>query len=899
MAENPQEMAREILPVNIEDELKQSYMDYAMSVIVGRALPDVRDGLKPVHRRVLFAMNELNNDWNKAYKKSARVVGDVIGKYHPHGDSAVYDTIVRMAQDFSLRYTLVDGQGNFGSIDGDSAAAMRYTEIRMAKIAHSLLADLDKETVDFVDNYDGTEQIPAVLPTRVPNLLVNGSSGIAVGMATNIPPHNLREVVAGCLATLQNPDLGIDELMQYIPGPDFPTGAQINGRAGIVQAYRTGRGRIYVRAKAEVITDESKGKDTIVIHEIPYQLNKSRLIERIAELVKEKKLEGITELRDESDKDGLRVVIELRRGEVGDVVLNNLYAQTQLQSVVGINMVALVDGEPKVLNLKQMIEAFVRHRREIVTRRTVYLLRKARERGHVLEGLAIALANIDEVIELIKSSPTAADAREGLMARPWTPGDVMAMLERAGADACRPDDLPEEFGVREEQYHLSPAQAQAILDLRLHRLTGLEHEKLLQEYADKIAEIADYLDILGDPDRLRQVIREELEELVEEFGDERRTQISDSAHDLTVEDLITEEDRVVTISHGGYAKTQSLTDYQAQRRGGTGRSATAVKDEDFVEHLLIASTHATILCFSNLGKVYWLKVFHIPLASRTARGRPMVNLLPLDEGERITSILPIEGYETDHFIFMATANGTVKKTDMSLFSRQRSVGLRAIELDESDVLVGTAVTDGSQDIMLFSSEGKVVRFAESTVRAMGRTARGVRGIKLGDGHRVISLVVPQGGSKILTVSENGYGKRSATSEFPVKGRGTKGVIGMTMSDRNGALVGAEQVWDGDEMMLISNQGTAVRTRVEEVGVQGRNTQGVRVIRTRDGEALVSVSRIAEDDVDTTRQDASAEAPDAEPSQDADQSLAHNTESSDENVAPARDDAAEGDEDAGE
>ena len=849
MAENPQEMAREILPVNIEDELKQSYMDYAMSVIVGRALPDVRDGLKPVHRRVLFAMNELNNDWNKPYKKSARVVGDVIGKYHPHGDSAVYDTIVRMAQDFSLRYTLVDGQGNFGSIDGDSAAAMRYTEIRMSKIAHALLADLDKETVDFVDNYDGTEQIPAVLPTRVPNLLVNGSSGIAVGMATNIPPHNLREVVAGCLATLQDPEISVDELMQYIPGPDFPTGAQINGRAGIVQAYRTGRGRIYVRAKAEVITDEAKGKDTIIIHEIPYQLNKSRLIERIAELVKEKKLEGITELRDESDKDGLRVVIELRRGEVGDVVLNNLYAQTQLQSVVGINMVALVDGEPKVLNLKQMIEAFVRHRREIVTRRTVYLLRKARERGHVLEGLAIALANIDEVIELIKSSPTAADAREGLMARPWSPGDVMAMLERAGADACRPDDLPAHFGVHDGQYHLSPAQAQAILDLRLHRLTGLEHEKLLQEYADKIAEIADYLDILGDPDRLKQVIREELEELVEEFGDERKTQISDSAHDLTVEDLITEEDRVVTISHGGYAKTQSLTDYQAQRRGGTGRSATAVKDEDFVEHLLIASTHATILCFSNLGKVYWLKVFHIPLASRTARGRPMINLLPLDEGERITSILPIEGYETDHFIFMATANGTVKKTDMSLFSRQRSVGLRAIELDDDDVLVGTAVTDGSQDIMLFSSEGKVVRFAESAVRAMGRTARGVRGIKLAQGHSLISLVVPKEGSKILTVSENGYGKRSETQEFPVKGRGTKGVIGMTMSERNGSLVGAEQVWDGDEMMLISNQGTAVRTRVEEVSVQGRNTQGVRVIKTRDGEALVSVSRIAEDDID--------------------------------------------------
>ena len=885
MAENPQEMAREILPVNIEDELKQSYMDYAMSVIVGRALPDVRDGLKPVHRRVLFAMNELNNDWNKAYKKSARVVGDVIGKYHPHGDSAVYDTIVRMAQDFSLRYTLVDGQGNFGSIDGDSAAAMRYTEIRMSKIAHALLADLDKETVDFVDNYDGTERIPSVLPTRVPNLLVNGSSGIAVGMATNIPPHNLREVIAGCLAILQDPDISVDELMQYIPGPDFPTGAQINGRAGIVQAYRTGRGRIYLRAKAEVIVDESKGKDTIIVHEIPYQLNKSRLIERIAELVKEKKLEGITELRDESDKDGLRVVIELRRGEVGDVVLNNLYAQTQLQSVVGINMVALVDGEPKVLNLKQMIEAFVRHRREIVTRRTMYLLRKARERGHVLEGLAIALANIDEVIELIKASPTAADAREGLMAKPWAPGDVMAMLERAGAEACRPDDLPEALGLHDGQYHLSPAQAQAILDLRLHRLTGLEHEKLLQEYADKIAEIADYLDILSDPDRLKQVIREELEEIVEEFGDDRKTQISDSAHDLTVEDLITEEDRVVTISHGGYAKTQSLTDYQAQRRGGTGRSATAVKDEDFVEHLLIASTHATILCFSNLGKVYWLKVFHIPLASRTARGRPMVNLLPLDEGERITSILPIEGYETDHFIFMATANGTVKKTDMSLFSRQRSVGLRAIELEEGDVLIGTAVTDGSQDIMLFSSEGKVVRFAEAGVRAMGRTARGVRGIKLGGGHHLISLVVPQEGSKILTVSENGYGKRSETSEFPVKGRGTKGVIGMTTSERNGSLVGAEQVWDGDEMMLISNQGTAVRTRVEEVSVQGRNTQGVRVIRTREGEALVSVSRIAEDDVETADVQVAADVaaddvPTAEPSD-------------------ANGSAAEGDEDTGE
>ena len=847
MAETPKEIAREVLPVNIEDELKQSYMDYAMSVIVGRALPDVRDGLKPVHRRVLFAMNELNNDWNKAYKKSARIVGDVIGKYHPHGDSAVYDTIVRMAQDFSLRYTLVDGQGNFGSIDGDSAAAMRYTEIRMSKLAHALLADLDKETVDFVDNYDGSEQIPVVLPTRAPNLLINGSSGIAVGMATNIPPHNLREVVAGCLAFIDNPEIDVDGLMEYIPGPDFPTGAIINGRAGIVQAYRTGRGRIYVRARAEVITDESRGKDTIIIHEIPYQLNKARLIERIAELVKEKKLEGITELRDESDKDGLRVVIELRRGEMGDVVLNNLYAQTQLQSVVGINMVALVDGQPRTLNLLEMIEAFVRHRREVVTRRTVYLLRKARERGHVLEGLAIALVNIDEIIELIKTSPTPADAKSGLVAKSWQSGEVTGMLERAGEDACRPDDLPAEFGLKGDQYFLSPAQAQAILELRLHRLTGLEHEKLLQEYSDKLVEIAGYLEILQDPDRLRQVIRDELKDLVEEFGDDRLTEITDSTHDLSVEDLITEEDRVVTISHGGYAKTQSLSDYQAQRRGGTGRSATAVKDEDFVEHLLIASTHATILCFSDLGKVYWLKVFHIPLASRNARGRPMVNLLPLDEGERITSILPVEGYEEGHFIFMATARGIVKKTDMQQFARQRSVGLRALELEADDWLVGTAVTDGSCDVMLLSSEGKAVRFQEQAVRAMGRTARGVRGIKLGDEHRLISLIVPQTDSTILTVSEKGYGKRTDTAEFPCKGRGTKGVIAMATTAKNGPLVGAVQVSTGDEIMLISDQGTAVRTRVEEISTLGRNTQGVRVIKTRDDEKLVRLSRIVDDD----------------------------------------------------
>jgi DNA gyrase subunit A len=839
------EIAKEILPVNIEDEMRQSYLDYAMSVIVGRALPDVRDGLKPVHRRVLFAMNELNNDWNKAYKKSARVVGDVIGKYHPHGDSAVYDTIVRMAQPFSLRYMLVDGQGNFGSIDGDNAAAMRYTEIRMRKIAHELLADLDKETVDFVDNYDGTERIPAVLPTRVPNLLINGSSGIAVGMATNIPPHNLTEVVSGCLALMSNPDLTVDELMEHIPGPDFPTGAIINGRAGIIQAYRTGRGRIYVRARAEVLTDEKKGKDTIIVHEIPYQLNKARLIERIAELVKEKKIEGITELRDESDKDGLRIVIELRRGEMGDVVLNNLYAQTQLQSVFGINMVALVDGQPKVLNLKEILEAFIRHRREVVTRRTVYLLRKARERGHILEGLAIALSNIDPVIELIKASPSASEAREKLLARGWAPGEVTGMLERAGADACRPDELEPQYGLHEGLYHLSPAQAQAILELRLHRLTGLEHEKLLNEYQDRLKEIADYLEILGDPDRLKLVIREELEDIVREYGDERLTEITASQHDLTVEDLITEEDRVVTISHGGYAKTQPLSDYQAQRRGGMGKSATAVKDEDFVEHLLIASTHSTILCFSNQGKVYWLKVYQIPLAGRNSRGRPMVNLLPLEEGERVTSILPVDEYTEGHYIFMATASGTVKKTALVDFSRQRSVGLRALELEAGDVLVGTAITDGDCDVMLLSSEGKAVRFKEDDVRAMGRTARGVRGIRLGSGHQMISLIIPREGGRVLTVSENGYGKRTEMAEFPTKGRGTKGVIAMSTSERNGRLVGAVQVFDGDELMLISNQGTLVRTRADEVSILGRNTQGVRVIRTKEGEHLVGVERIDE------------------------------------------------------
>ena len=843
------EIAKEIVPVNIEDEMKKSYLDYAMSVIVGRALPDVRDGLKPVHRRVLFAMNELNNDWNKTYKKSARVVGDVIGKYHPHGDSAVYDTIVRMAQPFSLRYMLVDGQGNFGSVDGDSAAAMRYTEIRMRKIAHSLLADLDKETVDFVENYDGTEHIPVVMPTRIPNLLINGSSGIAVGMATNIPPHNLTEVVSGCLALIRDPDLTVDELMEHIPGPDFPTAGIINGRAGIIQAYRTGRGRIYVRARAEVTHDEKRGKDIILIHELPYQLNKARLIERIAELVKEKKIEGITELRDESDKDGMRVVIELRRGEIGDVVLNNLYAQTSMQSVFGINMVALVDGQPKILNLKEILEAFIRHRREVVTRRTVYLLRKARERGHILEGLAIALCNIDPVIAMIKASPSSAEAKEKLLAQSWEPGDVTRMLERSGSDACRPDELEPQYGMHDGKYHLSPVQAQAILELRLHRLTGLEHEKLLNEYQERLIEIADFLDILTDSERLKLVIREELEEIVTEFGDERRTVISASQHDLTVEDLITEEDRVVTISHGGYAKTQPLSDYQAQRRGGVGKAALAVKDEDFVEHLLIASTHATILCFSNLGKVYWLKVYLIPLAGRNSRGRPMVNLLPLEAGERVTSILPVEEYAEGHYIFMATANGTVKKTPLTDFARRRSVGLRALHLDDDDVLVGTAITQGDCDVMLFSSEGKAVRFKETDVRSMGRTARGIRGIRLGEGYTMISLIIPQPDGMVLSVSENGYGKRTQIEGFPTKGRGGKGLIAMSTSDRNGKMVGAVQVFDGDELMLISNQGTLVRTRSDEVSILGRNTQGVRVIRTKDGESLVGVQRIDEPDAD--------------------------------------------------
>tara|TARA_B100001059_G_scaffold234487_1_gene277221 strand:- start:266 stop:2686 length:2421 start_codon:yes stop_codon:yes gene_type:complete len=789
-------------------------------------------------------MNVLSNDYNKPYKKSARIVGDVIGKYHPHGDTAVYDTIVRMAQDFSLRYPLVDGQGNFGSIDGDSAAAMRYTEIRMAKIAHELLADLDKETVDFSENYDGTEHIPDVLPAKVPNLLVNGSSGIAVGMATNIPPHNLTEVIRCAIALLDDPNVTLEKLMELMSGPDFPTGAIINGKAGIIQAYQTGRGRIYMRARAEII-EEKSGRQTIIVSEIPYQLNKSKLIEKIADLVKEKKIDGISELRDESDKDGLRIVIELRKGELGDVVLNNLYAQTQMQSVFGINMVALVDGEPRLVNLIEILDAFLRHRREVVTRRTLYLLRKARERGHLLEGLAVALANIDDVIVLIKSSPSAADAKEQLLERVWDSGSVLPMLEAAGADACKPDSLASHYGLQKDGYRLSPEQAQAILELRLHRLTGLEQEKLVEDYQALLAQITDYADILESKPRLLSVVRDELEKIQAEYGDERKTEILASQHDLTVEDLITEEDRVVTVSQTGYAKTQPVTDYRAQRRGGTGKAAASVKNEDVVEHLLVASTHDTLLCFSSVGKVYWLKVYLIPVASRTSRGKPLVNILPLDEGETITSILPFKNSENSAFVFMATKNGTVKKTSLSNFARPRGVGLRAIELDDDDRLIGTAITNGEQDILLASSNGKTIRFKESDVRAMGRTARGVRGIRLAPDSSMVSLIIADDQKEVLTVSENGYGKRTKVSDFPVRGRGGQGVIGIQVSTRNGSVVGSAQVSAADEFMLISNKGTLVRTRVAEVSVQGRNTQGVRLIRLKDEENLVGLERVEE------------------------------------------------------
>ena len=814
------DFADSVSPVNIEDEMRQSYMDYAMSVIVGRALPDVRDGLKPVHRRVLYAMSEMGNDYNKPYKKSARIVGDVIGKYHPHGDAAVYDTIVRMAQPFS----------------------MRYTEIRMSRIAHELLQDIDKDTVAFTPNYDGAEHEPAVLPTRIPNLLVNGSSGIAVGMATNIPPHNLTEIVNACVALIDEPDLGVAQLMQHIPGPDFPTAGIINGARGIAEAYATGRGRIYVRARSEIEIDEKTNKQTIIVTELPYQVNKARLLERIAELVKEKKIDGITELRDESDKDGMRVVIELRRGEVAEVMLNNLYQHTQLQSVFGINMVALVDNQPRLLNIKQILEAFIRHRREVVTRRTLYDLRKARERAHILEGLAVALANIDAIIAMIKAAASPAEAKDKLMATAWAPGVVIQMLERTGAEASRPEGLDESLGLVEGMYHLSDAQAQAILDMRLHRLTGLEQDKIIKEYEEFLVKIADLLDILGSGDRLMQVIRDELNEIKEQYGDARRTEIIASQEDLTIEDLITEEDVVVTLSHEGYAKSQPVTSYSAQRRGGRGKAATAVKEEDFIDKLFVVNTHDTILCFSNKGKVYWLKVYELPQAGRTARGRPIINLLPLSEGERINAMLPIREYAEDKFVFFATEQGTIKKTPLTDFSRPRSSGIIAVEMRETDQLIGVELTTGDQDVILFSSSGKSIRFNEQDVRPMGRNAVGVRGIKLGQGHKVISLILA-GEGHVLTVTEHGYGKRTPVSDYPIHGRGGLGVISIQTTPRNGAVTGAKLVNEGDEIMLITNVGTLVRTRIDEISIMGRNTQGVRLISLGEDEKLTGVERI--------------------------------------------------------
>ena len=879
------DFVQDITPVSIEEELKSSYLDYAMSVIVGRALPDVRDGLKPVHRRVLFAMHEGGNAYNKPYRKSARIVGDVIGKYHPHGDSAVYDTLVRMAQPFSLRYMLVDGQGNFGSVDGDAPAAMRYTEARMTKIAHELLADLDKETVNFVPNYDGSEQIPEVLPTKVPALLVNGSSGIAVGMATNIPPHNLGEVLDGCLAYIENNDITIDELMSHIPGPDFPTAALINGRKGIEEAYKTGRGKIYVRARAEIETDE-KGRESIIVNEIPYQVNKAKLIEKIAEFVKEKKIEGISGLRDESDKDGMRIVIEIKRDAVGEVVLNNLYALTQMQVTFGINIVALDHGQPKLLNLKQLIEAFVLHRREVVTRRTIFELRKARERTHILEGLAIALANVDPIIELIRQAPNPESAKRELLARPWQLGHVAEMLAATGVDAARPEDLDEQYGIRDGLYYLTEVQAQAILDLRLQKLTNLGHDEILDEYKKLLEAIGELLYILRSPERLMEVIREELEQIREQFNDPRRTEITAASGDINLEDLIAQEDVVVTLSHEGYVKYQPISDYEAQRRGGKGKSATKMKEEDFIEKLLVANTHDTILCFSSRGRLYWLKVYQLPQASRGSRGRPIVNILPLNENERITAILPVTAYEEDKFVVMATAGGIVKKIALTEFSRPRSSGIIALNLRDEDELIGVDITDGNNEIMLFSSQGRVVRFSESAVRAMGRLATGVRGIKLAltndlnddesaveieevsddnteetldlNIDKVVSLVIPKNDGEILTATQNGYGKRTKLEEYPTKSRNTKGVISIKVSERNGKVVAATQVVDTDQIMLITDAGTLVRTRVSEVSIVGRNTQGVRLIRTGENEHVVSLERICDVDDEEGEQESAVE-----------------------------------------
>ena len=879
------DFVQDITPVSIEEELKSSYLDYAMSVIVGRALPDVRDGLKPVHRRVLFAMHEGGNAYNKPYRKSARIVGDVIGKYHPHGDIAVYDTLVRMAQPFSLRYMLVDGQGNFGSVDGDAPAAMRYTEARMTKIAHELLADLDKETVNFVPNYDGSEQIPEVLPTKVPALLVNGSSGIAVGMATNIPPHNLGEVLDGCLAYIENNDITIDELMSHIPGPDFPTAALINGRKGIEEAYKTGRGKIYVRARAEIETDE-KGRESIIVNEIPYQVNKAKLIEKIAEFVKEKKIEGISGLRDESDKDGMRIVIEIKRDAVGEVVLNNLYALTQMQVTFGINIVALDHGQPKLLNLKQLIEAFVLHRREVVTRRTIFELRKARERTHILEGLAIALANVDPIIELIRQAPNPESAKRELLTRPWQLGHVAEMLAATGVDAARPEDLDEQYGIRDGLYYLTEVQAQAILDLRLQKLTNLGHDEILDEYKKLLEAIGELLYILRSPERLMEVIREELEQIREQFNDPRRTEITAASGDINLEDLIAQEDVVVTLSHEGYVKYQPISDYEAQRRGGKGKSATKMKEEDFIEKLLVANTHDTILCFSSRGRLYWLKVYQLPQASRGSRGRPIVNILPLNENERITAILPVTAYEEDKFVVMATAGGIVKKIALTEFSRPRSSGIIALNLRDEDELIGVDITDGNNEIMLFSSQGRVVRFSESAVRTMGRLATGVRGIKLAltndlnddesaveiedvsddnaeetldlNIDKVVSLVIPKNDGEILTATQNGYGKRTKLEEYPTKSRNTKGVISIKVSERNGKVVAATQVVDTDQIMLITDAGTLVRTRVSEVSIVGRNTQGVRLIRTSENEHVVSLERICDVDDEEAEQESAVE-----------------------------------------
>lgn len=842
------DLAKEITPVNIEEELKRSYLDYAMSVIVGRALPDVRDGLKPVHRRVLFAMKVLGNDWNKPYKKSARVVGDVIGKYHPHGDIAVYDTIVRMAQPFSLRYMLVDGQGNFGSVDGDSAAAMRYTEVRMSKIAHELLVDLDQDTVNYVWNYDGTEQLPEVMPTRIPNLLINGSSGIAVGMATNIPPHNLSEIIDGCIAYLDDDNISAEKLLEHIPGPDFPTAAIINGRRGIQEAYRTGRGKITIRASAEVNKNTKTGRETIRVHEIPYQVNKARLIEKIAELVKDKQVEGISGLRDESDKDGMRIVIDIKRDAVAEVVLNKLYSLTQLQVSFGINMVALHHGQPKIMPLKDILSAFLSHRREVVTRRTLFELRKARDRAHMLEALAVALANLDLVIGLIRQAATPREAKARLVAHSWPIGSTIGstILELASYDAVRPEWLEPKFGLRNGQYYLTEQQSQAILDLRLQKLTGLENDKLLKEYKELLNNINQFLCILHDPDRLTAVIREELKAIKEQYHDQRRTKITHNTSEITISDLIKPEDVVVTLSHHGYIKYQPLTEYEAQRRGGKGKSAARMKEEDFINKLLVANTHDTILLFSSLGRMYWLKVYQLPEAGRSSSGRPIVNKLPLEQHEQITAILPVREYEEGYNVFMATASGTVKKTALTEFRNQRSSGIIAINLNDDDELIGVALTDGSNDVMLFSAYGKVVRFPESQVRSMGRLARGVRGINLvAEGDRVVSMIVPHGEGNILTVTQHGYGKRTGKAEYPIKSRATQGVISIKVNERNGKVVSAVQVDDSDQVMLITKAGTLVRTRVSEVSIVGRNTHGVMLMRTAQEEHVVCMQRVAD------------------------------------------------------